>query len=166
MNQNAEGSMNSQRNAVDKTMCHVNRMNREWSRLEPLSSANLAQIGVLEQSVLFQFVFQQSKSEFSAPHRYIEFRKDPRQCTNVVFMAVGENDGAHPLPVFDEIRNVRNHNVHAQKLGLGEHQARVDDDDVIAPAHGHAVHSELAQAAEGYDVQLSSWHFRCPLIVA
>ncbi len=52
------------------------------------------------------------------------------------------------------------------KFGFGEHQAGVDDDDVIAPAHGHAVHSELAQAAERYNVQFSSWHFKCPLIVA
>ena len=34
----------------------------------------------------------------------------------------------------------------------------VDDDDIVTPTHGHAVHSELAQAAEGYDVQFSSWH--------
>src|SRR5579863_3384715 len=116
--------------------------------------------------MLFQFVFQQGERELGAPNWYVEFRKNPRQCPDVVFVTMGENNGAHPLPVFDEIRDVRNHDVYAEQFGLGEHQARVDDDDVVAPAHSHAVHSELAQAAEGYNVQLSSWHFRCPLIVA
>ena len=65
---------------------------------------------------------------------------------------------ANPLPVFGQIGNIRNDDVDAQQFGLGEHQASVDDDDVIAPAHGHAVHSELAQTAEGHNMQFSSWH--------
>src|SRR5580692_5818644 len=147
-------------------MRDMNGMNRERACFEPFSRTDLMQIGALEQSVLFQFVFQQGKSEFGAPYRYIEFGENPRQSANLILVAMGENDSAHPLPVFDEIGNVRNHDVHAQQLGLGEHQTRVDDDDVIAPAYRHAVHSELAQTAEGYDVQFSSWHFRCLLIVA
>ena len=147
-------------------MRDVNWMNRERACFEPFSGTNLVQIGPLEQPVLFEFVFQQGESELGAPHRYIEFRKNPWQCTNVIFVAMGENDGAHTLPVFDEIGNVRNHDVHAQQFGLGKHQTGIDDDDVIAPADRHTVHSELAQTAEGYDVQFSSWHFRCPLIVA
>ena len=62
------------------------------------------------------------------------------------------------LAVFGQIGNVGNDDVHAQQLGFGEHQAGIDDDDVIAPAHGHAVHSELAETAQGHNMQFSSWH--------
>ena len=147
-------------------MRDVNGVNGERSRLEALSWVDFTQIGIFEQSVLFEFVFQQGERELRSPHRHIEFGKNPRQSADVVFVTVGEDDGAHPLPVFDQIGNVRNNDVHAQQFRLGEHQAGVNHDDVIAPAHGHAVHSELAQAAEGHDVQFSSWHFRCLLIVA
>ena len=60
--------------------------------------------------------------------------------------------------VLDEIGDVGNDDVDAEQFGLGEHEPGIDDDNVVAPADGHAVHTELAQAAEGDDVQFSSWH--------
>src|ERR1700675_74012 len=84
----------------------------------------------------------------------------------MIFMTMSEDEGANALPVFDQIGNIRHDDVHAQQFGLGEHQTGVNDDDVIAPTHSHAIHSKLAQTAEGHNLQFSSWHFRCPLIVA
>ncbi len=76
----------------------------------------------------------------------------------MIFVTVSENDSADTLTVLDEVRNVGNDDVHAEELGFGEHQSGVDDDDVVAPAHGHAVHTELAQTSEGNDLQFSSGH--------
>ena len=64
------------------------------------------------------------------------------------------------LPVFGEIRDFGDNDVHAQKFGLGEHQAGIDDDNVVTPAHGHAVHAELAQPAERHHVEFSRWHWK------
>ena len=71
---------------------------------------------------------------------------------DVVFVAVGKNDAAHLLAVFDQIGDVGDNNVDAEQFGFGKHQPGVDDDNVVTPANGHAVHPELAQAAQGYDV--------------
>jgi hypothetical protein len=73
-------------------------------------------------------------------------------------MSMSEDDSANVSAIFDEIRNVGNDNVDAQQFGFGEHQAGVDDDDVVTPANGHTVHPELAKTAERYDMQLSSGH--------
>ena len=73
-------------------------------------------------------------------------------------MAMGEHDGANPLPIFHEIGDFRDNDVDPEQLGLRKHQAGVDDDDVVTPAHGHAVHSELAQPAQRHDFELASWH--------
>ncbi len=108
--------------------------------------------------MLVEFVFDVGQSELRAPDRHIEFGKNPGQRADVIFVAVGKNDGAHALPVLDQIGNVGNDDIHAQQFGFREHQAGIDDDDVVTPAHGHAVHSELAQAAEGHNMQFSSWH--------
>ena len=67
-------------------------------------------------------------------------------------MTMREHDRLHPIPVFDQIRNIGNNNVYTQQFGLGEHQTSVDDDDVVAPANGHAIHAELAHPPKGYDV--------------
>ena len=62
----------------------------------------------------------------------------------MVFVPVSQNDGAHPLAVLNQVGNIRHYNIHTQQFGFGEHQTSVDDDNVVAPTHGHAVHSELA----------------------
>jgi hypothetical protein len=59
----------------------------------------------------------------------------------------------HPLAVLGQIGNIRDDNIDAQQFGFRKHQAAVDDDDIVTPAYGHAVHPKLAQAPEGYDVQ-------------
>ena len=76
----------------------------------------------------------------------------------MVFVSVGQNDAAYPLPVLDQVGNIGDNNIDAEQFGFRKHQAGVDDDDIVTPAYGHAVHPELAQAAEGHDVQFSSWH--------
>ena len=65
----------------------------------------------------------------------------------MVLVAVRQDDAAHMLLVFDKLSDVRNDNVNAKQLGLGKHQSGIDDDDVVSPAHGEAVHPELAKAA-------------------
>src|SRR6202022_654682 len=77
----------------------------------------------------------------------------------MVFVPMGEGDGSYSVPILGEIRDIRDNDIHAQKFGFREHQSGIDDDDVIAPTHGHAVHSELAQAAQRYHLQFSGWHY-------
>src|ERR1035441_10299647 len=77
---------------------------------------------------------------------------------NVVFVAVRQDDRPHMLLVFDEIRDVRNHNIDAQQLRLRKHQSGVNHDNVVFPAQREAVHSELTETARGYDFQLFSLH--------
>src|ERR1700722_3930603 len=48
----AERRMDSQRDAIDKTMRDLQRMDGKRPDLEPFSGANLAQVGVVEQLML------------------------------------------------------------------------------------------------------------------
>ena len=48
-----------------------------------------------------------------------------------------------------QIGDVGNDDIDAEQFGFGEHQAGIDDDDVVSPADGHAVHAEFAEAARG-----------------
>ncbi len=68
--------------------------------------------------MLFQFVFHVGERELGAPDWNVEFRKNPRQRADVVFVTMGENNAAHALPVFGEIRDVGNHDVHAEQVRL------------------------------------------------
>ncbi len=108
--------------------------------------------------MLVEFVFDVREGEFGSPYRNLEFGEHPGKRANVVLVPVGEDDSPHALAIFDEIRDVGNDDVDAEKFGLGEHESAVDDDNIFAEADSHAVHTELAQAAQGNNLQFSSCH--------
>ncbi len=119
---------------------------------------DLDQRGFVEQLVLFEFAFDVGQREFGGVDGNLELAENPGQAADVVLVAVGEDDGADVLLVLNQVGDVGNDDVDAQQLRFGEHEAGVDDDDVVFPAKGEAVHAELAEAAEGDDFQFFRLH--------
>ena len=154
----SEWRVNGKGDAIDQAVRDADGMNGEDSGFEALVGAHLAEVGVVEQAMLVELVFDVGQGEFRAPNGYVEVGENPGQRADVVFVAVSENDAADAVTIFGEIRNVGNDDVDAEQFGFGEHEAGVDDENVVSVADGHAVHTELAQAAKGDDLQLSSWH--------
>src|SRR5947208_5106176 len=160
VNDHAEGRVDRQRNAIHQAVRHLNGMNSKRPYLEALAWTNLAQVRAVEETVFIQLVLDIGERELRAPHRNIQLGENPWQGANMILVAMSQNNPADKLPVFGEIRNFGDNDVHAQKFGLGEHQARINDDNVVTPAHGHAVHAELAQPAERHHVEFSRWHWK------
>ena len=65
---------------------------------------DLVELGVVEQPVLFQLAFDVSQRELGAVHRHVQLRQNPRQRADVVFVPVGQHDGAHMLAILDADR--------------------------------------------------------------
>ncbi len=61
-------------------------------------------------------------------------------------MPVRQNEAADVLGVLLEVSEVGRDDIDAHKFRVGEHHPRVQNDNVIAVADSHAVHTELAQA--------------------
>src|SRR3979490_3239979 len=108
--------------------------------------------------MLVELVFNVRESEFGPPDGTVELAEDRGQRADVIFVSVRKNDGANVLPVLSKIGNVGDDDVDAEQFCFREHQAGIDDNNVVSPAHGHAVHTELAQPAERNYVQFSRWH--------
>ena len=154
----AEWRVDRERNAIDEAVRDLNGMDGKRSGLKALVGAHLAKVGVFEQAVLVEFVFDVGERELRAPYRNLEFRKHPGKRADVIFVAVGQDDAANPLAVLDEIGDVGNNDVDAEQFGFGEHESGVDDENVVSPANGHAVHAEFAEASERDNLQFSSGH--------
>ncbi len=75
-------------------------------------------------------------------------RKNVGKRANVIFVAVREHDGFDQMAILFEIGDVGNDEVDAEEFGFGEHHAGVDDDDGVAEARSHHVHSEFAETTE------------------
>src|SRR6478672_11523604 len=76
----------------------------------------------------------------------------------MILMPVREYQSAHMTSVLFEVRKIGSDNVNTQQLGIGEHHAGVDNDNVVTVAQRHGVHAELAKAAQRNDPKLPISH--------
>ena len=82
-----------------------------------------------------------------------ELPEHERQRADVVLVTVGQHDRLHVRGAIAQVGEVGQHEVDAQLVGRGEHQARVDDDDrPVVLDDGHVL-PDLAQPAERQDAQ-------------
>ena len=72
----------------------------------------------------------------------------------MVFVAVGQEETEDLILALRQVGDVGQHQVNAQHFLFREHQAGVDDDDVLVILEGHHVATDLAQTPQGNGTQL------------
>ena len=142
----ADGGFDGEGDAVDEGVGDADGLDGEGAEGELFAGDDFDELGIFE-SVLFELAVDVGEGELGAVDGDVELGEDPGQSADVVFVAVGEDDGADVLLVLDEVGDVGDDDVDAEELGLGEHEAGIDDDDVVFVAEGEAVHAELAESA-------------------
>ena len=75
----AQRRVNGQRNAIHQAVRDLNGMDGERPDLEALAGADLTQVGVVEQAMLVEFVFDVGQGELGALDGNVEFGEHPRQ---------------------------------------------------------------------------------------
>ena len=152
VDQHAERRVNGQRHAVHQAVRDLDGIDREWPDLKALARPDLIEHGIVQLTVLFQLAFHIGQGEFSAVNRNVQLGEEPGQRSDVIFVAVGENNGAHMGAILDQVGDIGDNDVHAQQLGFREHESGVNDDNVVAPANRHAIHAEFAESPEGHNL--------------
>ena len=71
------------------------------------------------------------------------------QRPDVVFVAVGQEHGTQRVRLREGVRKIGNDVVDAGQVVIGEHEAAVDRDEILAGLDQHHVETDLAEAAEG-----------------
>ena len=154
----ADGGVDGEGNAVDQRVGDADGLDGEGAEGELFFGRDLDELGFVEELMLFELAFDVGQGELGGVDGNLELAEDPGQSADVVLVAMGEDDGADVLPVLDEVGDVGHDDVDAQQLCFREHEAGIDDDDVVFPAEGEAVHAEFAEAAEGDDFQFICLH--------
>jgi hypothetical protein len=135
------------------------RDDREWTDLDLVARIERSQLVVVE-AVLLDLVAQQSPGQGRGIDRDTgELGQDVGQAANVVFMGVGDEEGAHVGAPLLEVGDVGDDQVDPEHLLVGEHQAAVDHDDVIAVFEDVHVLADLAHPAKRDDPE--RLRFRC-----
>ena len=68
----------------------------------------------------------------------------------MVLVPVGEGHRQHSPGRIQQPGRVRKHEVDPEHLLVGEHQARIDDQNLTLPLQGPHVQAHLTQSAEGH----------------
>ena len=147
-----DGRVDGKSDAVDQAVRDPDRLDGERAQRKLRARSNLDQLGVIEHLVLFKLALDVGQGELRAVDGHVQLGENPRQAANVVLVSVREDDATDLLFVLDQIGDIGDDDVHAKKLDLGEHQAGVDDENVVFVADGEAVHAEFAQSAERNDL--------------
>ena len=77
----------------------------------------------------------------------------------MILMPVGNDKALDLVNIFFQICDVRDDQVDAEHIILGERQAAVDDNNAVIILESGDVHTDLFQTAQGYDPEL--WGLFC-----
>ena len=87
----------------------------------------------------------------------MELSQNIRQATDVVFMAVGENNALNLFLVRRQIRDIRNHTIYAQQIFRWKGHSCVNDDDLILIFDGCHILPNLFKSAQWDDLDAIFW---------
>ena len=109
---------------------------------------------VVGELVLLDLVAEQAACQGRGVDRHAgELGQDVGQAADVVLVGVGDQERLDHVAAVLEVCDVGHDEVDAEHLLLGEHQAAVDDHDLVAVLEDGHVLADLADAAEWQDAQ-------------
>ena len=109
---------------------------------------------VVVELVLLDLVAEQAAREGARVDRHArELGEDVGQRADVVLVGVGDEERAHLGAVLLEVADVGDDEVDAEHLLVREHEAAVDDDDVVAVLEDVHVLADLPHPAERDDAE-------------
>ena len=101
--------------------------------------------------VLLELVFDERHGEAAAVKRRGHLGRHIGNGADVILVAVGEHIAPYPVPVGHQIAGVRDHQVDAQHVVLGEHGPAVHHNDILIVLEHRDVLAEFVNAAQGND---------------
>ena len=147
------GGADRQPAAVDDGVGDPKELHLEDAGRHLIPRLHHPQVRALVQVVLFELFPDKTEGERRAVDGGSEVREHEGEGADMVLVAVGEEDPAHPVGPFEQVGDVGDDQVDAEHVRLGEHEAAIDDDDVLAVLENGHVQADLPQPAKGDDLQ-------------
>ena len=148
MDQEALGGAHHEPDAVHDGVAHPDEFELKGPQGQGLPGVDFPQVGVLDQAVFPELFLDQGQGQGGAVHRQRDFLEEKRHGADVVFVAVGEDQGRHFVPAFLEVGEIGDNDVDPQHLVLGKHEAGVHHHQVVGGLQGHQVEADFPQAPQ------------------
>jgi len=126
-------------------MADVEKINgKTFADFHTVAGVDGAQVGKLDQAVARQFDFDQAAGELGGINWRVDLFQQMMDRPGVVFVTVGDDDAAHFFAFIQQVFEVGDDVVDAQHIVFGEHQAGVDDEDLVAAFIYHHILTDFA----------------------
>ena len=147
------------RNAVTDT----ERLNGEHACRDRIDRVRveLAEVDILQLG-LVEFHRDQADREFGRPNGdRQQIGQEIGNRSDVILVAMGDEDPADAVLVLFEIRDIREYEIDARLIFLGEGQPAIDDDDVVAVLEKEDVLADLGHTTEKDQPDSGRFRHRC-----
>ena len=109
------------------------------------------EVRAVAEAGLFHPVAGQADGELGPVDRRLQVAQEVGQSPGVVLVPVGQDDAVDPVGPLPQIGELGQDQVHAGHVGVGEHDAAVEDDDAAVDLDAGAVAADLPEPAEKDD---------------
>ena len=144
--------VNGEGDAVGHAVRDADELDLERSNRDPIARPDGDEAIAFVDSVLLQLRLDQRQRQRRRVNRTGDVRQHVWYAADVILVTVRE-DQRGDMPPLLQIRQVRDDQIDAQELRVGEHDARVHDDGRVTPGECEHVHAELAEPAERYNFE-------------
>ena len=148
----ADRGMNRQRHAIGHAVRDADELDREGADGDPIARAHRHERLRVGEAVLAQLRLDQREGERRSVNGTAHQRRHVRHAADVILVAVRQHQRAHAAFLL-QIRQVGDDAVHAQQLGIREHDSGIHHHGRLTPGERQHVHSKLAEAAKRHDFE-------------
>src|SRR4051812_30594247 len=108
-------------------MRHANEFDLEGTDINNVARLDAMQQHIAEQVVFFEFAFSQAGGEMRTVNRDVEAFEDVRQCTEMIFVTVREDDCGDVVAIPLKKPKIRDRDVDAVSRFFGKAHPRVEN---------------------------------------
>ena len=149
----ARRGLDTQAESLDNGMADREKIEPKIAEQHTVIRPHGPQVGPPVQVVLLELVFHQPKGKFRTVNRHVQVLQKPRQCANMILMAVGQDDAVKAFLVPKDEIKTGNYHVNPEMIIFGKHEPAVHHDHGLFGLVEHAVHADLTETAEGIDIE-------------
>ena len=161
--QRPDGGGNGEGHRVGNGMVDVNELHLEAAGLDRLAGGVGHELDLVQHAVLVELELDEAVGEPGGVHRGVDRLQHIGKGTDVVLVAVGDEEAAQLLRVPGKIGHVGDDKVYAVHVFLGEGNAAVDHNHVLAVFQHRHVLADFIQTAKGDNFQFFSQSITTPL---
>ena len=126
----------------------MDQLHLHTAQLHPVAGPYSIQLGLSKQVMLLQLAAHQANGKRGAVNRYVKGFQKVRDRADMILMAVGNHQALNSFLVPLHIGEIRNHQIHAQHISIGEGHAAVQQEHILAALKQGNVFPDFVQASE------------------